>query len=126
MEPFPKNQNSNRVGEMMTMDELESVYDEQALEQAKVVGEEVWKTDDYVKLFKEVLDIIVYETHHLTEGDLKYDRLLFHKQTSMVFDDDKNIKKKTHQEEIRTLATLMTQKVKNGEFFMSGFGVKDD
>ena len=44
----------------------------------------------------------------------------------MVFSEDKSVERKKHEEEIRTLATLMTQKVNDGEFFMSGFSVKEE
>ena len=101
----------------MTMDEYEnsiSGIDEHVAQQN--VQERVYSIDKYVNLMKEILDVIVYDTHFMSEKELDYDRLLFQRLTSEVLSGKSN-----RSEDIRTCAELMTRIVKDGGIRYSGF-----
>jgi hypothetical protein len=54
------------------------------------IEERVYHIKDYLSILKDMLDKIVYETVHMSDEELKYDRGRFVSMTDMVLDKDKD------------------------------------
>ena len=70
----------------------------------KRISENVYHTDDYLKILSDVLEDIVHMTNSLRDEDLDYDRNLFVRQVKMM-----NPSQDTYNEDIHTLAILVSQ-----------------
>ena len=56
----------------------------------KNIERRVYQINDYLKLFKDVMEQIVNYTHHMTDDELMYDRDKFMSMTDKVLDRDKD------------------------------------
>ena len=70
----------------------------------KRISENVYNTDDYLKILSDVLEDIVEQTNSFTDEELDYDRNLFMRQTKMI-----SPSQDTYNEDIHTLAILTSQ-----------------
>ena len=75
------------------------------------VSKRVYKLVPYKNLMNKVLEDIVYQTHLMSDEELRYDRNEFMRQTRMVLPSDEH----KEVEDIHTLSILKEQIIRFGE-----------
>ena len=87
-------------------------------EHQKQIEKRVYHLDDYLKVFRDMMDRIVLSTVHMDDEELMYDRGKFISSTEVIFDRDKDgyIDKDTH---IQSLCEYVEQYIRFGKILYS-------
>ena len=81
----------------------------------KTIQERVYQITDYLSVLKDVMDDIVYQTHMMSDDELKYDRGKFIGMTRKVDLSEGKKDYLDYQSDIHSLSIEISQLVKYGE-----------